>query len=309
MKYRRKQKVVMQNATRAALTALFLFIELGFMLKIMPISVSESEFCSTKPPLETTQNTDVIEPYTEVETVETTPLANELTIQKTVYTMKNTVIVQTPDSVETIGVIPQFSVITLGLKSEDDKWAYVEYNQVSGYISRFDTHEYVPDKYMEGFNLEFYQQDLITDMLEVFELDVDEYFFYGMMYTESRFTSGSESSAGAQGILQIIPSTWNFLYTDFCEKYPEYAYLIMNDPTDKTSNIILGMYYIRVIQDEYGINSLSENAHKVLTMYNRGPGGAMDYYRNNGTYVSSYSQEVLRAAEYICINHSWKEGL
>ena len=77
----------MQNATRAALTALFLFIELGLMLKIMPISVSESEFCSTKPPLETTQNTNVIEPYTEVETVETTSIDNAINMMN-VYLAK-----------------------------------------------------------------------------------------------------------------------------------------------------------------------------------------------------------------------------
>lgn len=307
MKHRR-QKVVMQNKTRAAVTALFLFMELGFMMKFLTITSSISEPNFVPAAQETIQTLSVVE--TKLPELELEPQSQpQFTIQKPVYTMRETQVVSSPDSSEVVGIIPQFSILTVKLISETDNWAWVEYDQVSGYILMSNTHEYISDKYMEGFNLEFYQQDLITDMLGVFDLDVDEYFFYGMMYTESRFTSNSESSVGAQGILQIIPQTWSFLYTDFCENYPEYSYLIVDDPCDKTSNIILGMYYIKVIQDDYGLNSISDNAHRVLTMYNRGPGGAKTYYNSNGTYVSSYSQEVLRAAEYICINHSWKEGL
>lgn len=63
--------------------------------------------------------------------------------------------------------------------------------------------------------LEFEHQELVRNLIKVFNLDVDEYFFYGMIYVESRFSPEAVSPAGAQGILQIMPETWDFLYNDF----------------------------------------------------------------------------------------------
>ena len=106
-----------------------------------------------------------------------------------------------------------------------------------------------------------------------------------------------------------MPSTWEFLYEKFQKECPEYSYLLVNDSTDKTSNIILGMYYISYIQHCYGFDSAAENAHTILTAYNRGMSGADKYCKEYGTYETSYSQEILRAAEYIREHKTWKEGL
>ena len=157
--------------------------------------------------------------------------------------------------------------------------------------------------------LEFEHQELVRNLIKVFNLDVDEYFFYGMMYVESRFSPEAVSPTGAQGILQIMPETWDFLYNDFCENYPELSKNLVNNAFDKHSNITLGIYYIKLLQTNYGFESLSENSHAILTMYNFGPNGADEYYKSQGTYVTKYSQSILRASEYIRKHSKWKEGL
>ena len=44
-------------------------------------------------------------------------------------------------------------------------------------------------------------------------------------------------------------------------------------------------------------------------MYNFGPNGVDEYYKSQGTYVTKYSQSILRASEYIRKHNKWKEGL
>lgn len=204
-------------------------------------------------------------------------------------------------------IIPASQIITAYVIEGED-WCEVSYNGTHGYIFSDYLQVYDPQIHIE-IGLDYVHQDLVREMIDLFQLDVDEYFIYGMMYTENRFQNEPESEAGAQGILQIIPSTWLFLYDKFQKEYPEYSHLIINDSTDKTSNIILGMYYISYIQHCYGFDSAAENAHTILTAYNRGMSGADTYCKEYRTYETYYSQEILRAAEYIREHKTWKEGL
>lgn len=210
-------------------------------------------------------------------------------------------------SAEAISVIPKYEIVDVYLS--DDQYVYVNYGDLDGYIHSSYLHNYLEDIYLNDLGLEFYYQDLIRDLIDVFEFDVDEFFFYGLMYTESRFTNDAESHLGAQGILQIMPETWEDLYVKFCDKYPEQAEFIIDDPTDIYSNITISMYYFKILQENYGVGNFSENTHKMLAMYNYGPGGSKRYYENNGTYVNSHSTKVMEVAEYIRTNHTWKEGL
>lgn len=164
-----------------------------------------------------------------------------------------------------------------------------------------------PDLYIE-IGLDHEYQDLTREVIELLELDTDEYFFYGMMYTESRFKVLAESHAGAQGIMQIMPTTWDFYYSQFCKEYPEFSETIHNDILDIRSNITIGVYIISQISKDCGV-SISQDTHRVLSSYNCGIGGANKYYKSNGTYTTTYSTEILRAAEYIRVNKTWKEGL
>lgn len=203
-------------------------------------------------------------------------------------------------------ILPAYQIITIHIV--EGNWGFVQQDNIEGWVNLEYTTNYRENEYVD-IPLEFYYQDLVRNLIGMYDLDIDEYFIYGMMYTENRFNNEEESSAGAQGILQIMPSTWSALYKTFCEEYPEFSKNIKNDATDKYSNITLAMYYIKQLRDSYGCQSVSNNASKILTAYNRGIGGANSYYKSYGTYSTSYSREILRAAEYIRVNKTWKEGL
>lgn len=205
-------------------------------------------------------------------------------------------------------IVPASQIVTAWVVNNEDDWYEVSYKGIQGYMCSEYLREYDTQLHLD-IGLDYVHQDLVREMIELLQIDVDEYFFYGMMYTENRFQNEPESKAGAQGILQIMPATWKMLYESFQKEYPDYSHLLINDPTDKTSNIILGMYCIYYLQQNYGFDSTADNAHAILTAYNRGLSGANKYYREHGTYETSYSQEILRAAEYIREHKTWKEGL
>lgn len=246
------------------------------------------------------------------ETMEVKQIPQNSTYDKMVYTTSLVNLRSRPtiDS-ESIMVLSPYKIVVAHIENEDDEWYFVSWDDTdgnSGYIKSEYLKEYRTNSYVD-IPLEYYNQDLVRDLIDLYGLDIDEYFIYGMMYCENRFNSKEESAAGAQGIMQIMPSTWDFLYEDFCKDYPEYSDTIINDPTNKRSNITLGIYCLKYIKDTYGLDSVSQYSSKILTTYNRGEGGANLYYKKYGTYSSSYSEEILRAAEYIRLYNTWKEGM
>lgn len=249
-------------------------------------------------------------PNIELQTSQAQVETSEPEITYTEMTMFTTCKVHLREEMSTsstsLGIVPASELVTAQVTEEE--WYLVSYGDKQGYIYADYLHIYDPELHLD-LGIDYVHQDLVREMIEVFNLDVDEYFFYGMMYTENRFQNEPESVAGAQGMLQIMPSTWSFLYEKFQKEYPEYTNRLIDDPTDRTSNIILGMYCIYYTQQSYGFDSVADNAHAILTAYNRGLSGAKEYYKNHGTYETSYSQEILRAAEYIREHKSWKEGL
>lgn len=265
---------------------------------------STNSYCSTQKETEEVSEKASVEPLFEYPETYSYDLM--------MYTTTSVHLRSNPDkSSNSIAILSPCQIVIAHIENINDDWYFVSWddtNGSAGWIKSEYLKEYNHDLYID-IPLEYQYQDLVRELIALFDLDIDEYFIYGMMYTENRFNNEEESEAGAQGILQIIPSTWNLLYKDFCREYPELACTIENDATDKRSNITLGIYYIKQIRDSYNCQSVSENASRILTTYNRGPGGAEAYYNAHGTYSTSYSQEILRAAEYIRVNKTWKEGL
>lgn len=261
-------------------------------------------YCSTQKETKETEEVSEVEPLFEYPETYSYDLM--------MYTTTSVHLRSKPNkSSNSIAILSPCQIVIAHIEDINDDWYFVSWddtNGSAGWIKSEYLKEYNHDLYID-IPLEYQYQDLVRELIALFDLDIDEYFIYGMMYTENRFSNEEESEAGAQGILQIIPSTWNLLYKDFCREYPELACTIENDATDKRSNITLGIYYIKQIRDSYNCQSVSENASRILTTYNRGPGGAEAYYNAHGTYSTSYSQEILRAAEYIRVNKTWKEGL
>lgn len=108
------------------------------------------------------------------------------------------------------------------------------------------------------------------------EYDLDPYWMLAIMYTESRFKNDTVSSAGARGLMQLIPSTAEF----------------MGMPSEKLHtpaiNIDAGFQYYKYLLDKY------DNQRMATIAYNQGPGNV-----SRGTYRTGYHGRVKEAHEMI----------
>lgn len=85
------------------------------------------------------------------------------------------------------------------------------------------------------------------------------------MRAESAYDSRAVSSAGAVGLMQIMPGTWRELRA---------RHGLGSDPFDPRDNILAGAAYLREMHDRYG------NITAMLAAYNAGPQRYDDYFAN-----------------------------
>ena len=88
-----------------------------------------------------------------------------------------------------------------------------------------------------------------------------EQWIYAVMRTESAGRVGAVSSAGAMGLMQLMPGTWARQRTRFG---------LGADPFNPRDNIMAGTSYLREMYDSYGATGF-------LAAYNAGPGRYEDW--------------------------------
>ena len=88
-----------------------------------------------------------------------------------------------------------------------------------------------------------------------------EQWIYAVMRAESAGRIGAVSSAGAMGLMQLMPGTWARQRTRFG---------LGSDPFDPRDNIMAGASYLREMYDSYGTSGF-------LAAYNAGPGRYRDW--------------------------------
>ncbi|WP_371262296.1 lytic transglycosylase domain-containing protein [Sphingobium sp. YR768] len=86
---------------------------------------------------------------------------------------------------------------------------------------------------------------------------IPEAWIWAVMRVESNGDVRAVSTAGAMGLMQIMPATWATLRA---------RYRLGSDPFDPCDNIMAGAAYLREMFDRYG------NASAMLAAYNAGPG-------------------------------------
>lgn len=94
---------------------------------------------------------------------------------------------------------------------------------------------------------------------------IPEHWIYAVMRVESAGRIGAVSSAGAMGLMQLMPGTWARQRARFG---------LGSDPFDPRDNIMAGTSYLREMYDSYGADGF-------LAAYNAGPGRFEDW-RDNG---------------------------
>lgn len=100
---------------------------------------------------------------------------------------------------------------------------------------------------------------LVTEAAQRFGLP--EGWIYAVMRTESAGRITAVSSAGAMGLMQLMPGTWARQRTRFG---------LGSDPFDPRDNIMAGTSYLREMYDSYGASGF-------LAAYNAGPGRYEDW--------------------------------
>mgnify|MGYP002780806592 CR=1 FL=1 len=93
---------------------------------------------------------------------------------------------------------------------------------------------------------------------------IPEAWIWAVMSVESNGDRRAVSTAGAMGLMQIMPATWANLRV---------RYRLGSDPFDPRDNIMAGAAYLREMHDRYG------NAAAMLAAYNAGPGRYDQYLR------------------------------
>lgn len=94
---------------------------------------------------------------------------------------------------------------------------------------------------------------------------IPEGWIYAVMRTESAGRIGAVSSAGAMGLMQLMPGTW---------ARQRARYGLGADPFDPRDNIMAGTSYLREMYDSYGATGM-------LAAYNAGP-GRYEQWRDDG---------------------------
>jgi len=127
--------------------------------------------------------------------------------------------------------------------------------------------------------------DHVTEASQRFGLP--ESWIYAVMRTESAGRIGAVSSAGAMGLMQLMPGTWARQRARFG---------LDSDPFDPRANILAGTSYLREMYDSYGVSGM-------LAAYNAGPGRYEDW-RDRGrplpaetrAYVSKIAPQLQSAS-------------
>lgn len=104
-----------------------------------------------------------------------------------------------------------------------------------------------------------------------------EHWIRAVLRQESGGNVGAISHAGAMGLMQIMPPTWNELRA---------RHALGTDPFDPRDNIIAGAAYLRDMYDRYGASGM-------LAAYNAGPGRYETYLRD-GRPLPRETQTYLR---------------
>lgn len=90
---------------------------------------------------------------------------------------------------------------------------------------------------------------------------IPEHWIFAVIRVESAGRTRAVSSAGAMGLMQLMPGTWARQRARFS---------LGSDPFDPRDNIIAGTSYLREMYDRYGVQGF-------LAAYNAGPGRYEDW--------------------------------
>jgi len=135
---------------------------------------------------------------------------------------------------------------------------------------------------LHDFNLRYLAP--YRDVLKVHagEMGLDEAWVYGLIRQESRFIAGIKSSAGASGLMQLMPGTAKWVAGKLRLKNWRWAQV-----TEVDTNISLGTYYLRHVLD-----TLDGQPVLASAAYNAGPGRARRWRPDTAIEGAVYAETI-----------------
>lgn len=124
--------------------------------------------------------------------------------------------------------------------------------------------------------------DLVVGFAQ--EFGVDPYLILAIARQESTYRPGLTSAAGAQGVMQVMPSTAKWLVAND----PRLSPAVHEDLTNPAHSLRLGAMYLRQMLDRYDGNVIY-----ALAAYNAGPGNSDKWQRNfRGTSQAEFVEMI-----------------
>jgi soluble lytic murein transglycosylase len=137
------------------------------------------------------------------------------------------------------------------------------------------------DKAVQEISLPLRHDDIIRQQAE--DKNLDPALIAGVIYVESRFRDQT-SHAGAKGLMQIMPST-----ADYIARKSGGTEFVQGDLATPQINISYGSWYLRYLLDHYHGNTIL-----ALAAYNAGEGKVDEWWR-----AAADRGERFRVADHI----------
>ena len=137
------------------------------------------------------------------------------------------------------------------------------------------------DKAVQEIQLPLRHDDIIRQQAE--DKNLDPSLIAGVIYVESRFRDQT-SHAGAKGLMQIMPST-----ADYIARKSGGTRFVQGDLATPQINIAYGSWYLRYLLEHYHGNTIL-----ALAAYNAGEGKVDEWWRN-----AADRGERFRVADHI----------
>ena len=134
------------------------------------------------------------------------------------------------------------------------------------------------DKAVQEIALPLRHEDIIRQQAEA--KDLDPSLIAGVIYVESRFRDQT-SIAGAKGLMQILPST-----ADYIARKSGGTAFVQGDLATPQINIAYGSWYLRYLLEHYEGNELL-----ALAAYNAGEGKVDEWYREASARGEDFEAE------------------
>ena len=128
-----------------------------------------------------------------------------------------------------------------------------------------------------GYLFPLKYEDEIATVAEIY--DMDPVLIASVIKCESGFDCNAVSLKGAEGLMQLLPSTAEYLAKKL--KYGEYD---LKKPED---NIMLGTYYLSLLTEKF------ENEALALCAYNAGPGNVQKWLSDEDNLDANGALKVV----------------